>query len=100
MVTRHQDPPPRRQGERQDRQEASESGSVTEAEEAEAVEETEVVEEAEEVKEDEGGDEEGDRDGETPRGAPVEVFRVGGGGRAPPHRKTRTSQTLPLNVRT
>ena len=60
-------PYPRRQDKRQERQEATESGAETEAEE------------------DEGNNEEGDRDGYTPRGAPLEVVRVGGGGQVPPH---------------
>ena len=38
-------------------------------------------------------------DRETPRGAPVEVIRVGGG-TCPPQRKTHTSQTLPQNAHT
>ena len=49
-----QDPPQRRK----DRQEAAESGDKTEAEEEKLTEE-------------------GNRDGETPRGAPVQAIRVG-----------------------
>ena len=44
--------------------------------------------------EDEEGDEEGDRDRETPQGDPVEVTRVGGD-TTPPQRKTQTSQDSP-----
>ena len=47
----------------------------------------------------ERNDEEGGRDGDTPRGALVEVVCVGGGD-SPPRRKTRTSCILPLNMRT
>ena len=46
----------------------------------------------------EGEEEGGGRDGETPRGALVEVIRVGG--TPPPQRKTRTSRDSSQNVRT
>ena len=46
---------------RQDRQEESDSVADTEAEE------------------DEGIDEEGDRNGDTPRGAPLDMVHMGGG---------------------
>ena len=53
---------------------------------------TEAEEEEEEDEED------GDRYGETPKGTPVEVFRVGGG--FPAQRNSQTSWTSPLNVST
>ena len=55
----------------------------------------------EETEEEEEADieEEENRDRETPRGAPLEFIRVGGGA-CPPWGKTRTSRTLPRTVRT
>ena len=52
--------------------------------------------------EEEGNEEEGERDGETPRGATVEVIYVGGGLHPPPppRRRTRNSWYSPQNVRT
>ena len=47
-------------------------------------------EEMESEEDKEGGEAEGDRDRETPRGATVEVTRLGGD--APPRWKTRTSR--------
>ena len=54
--------------------------------------ETEVEEEEDEIEEEEG------RDGDTPRGAPVEVIRMGG--KCLPQRKTRITGTLPRILRT
>ena len=51
-----------------------------------------------EAEEDEGQEMERDSDRETPRGAWVEVIRMGGV--CPPWRKTRITWNLPLNVRT
>ena len=50
----------------------------------------------------EEGDEEEEkaRDGETPRGDPVEVTCMGGDAPPPPQRKTRTYRDSPQNVRT
>ena len=70
-------PPPQRS---QDLQEAAKSGDETEAEEDEV-------------------DEEGGRGGDTPRGARVDMVRVGGGDFTP-RRNTRIYLTLPLNMHT
>ena len=47
-----------------------------------------------------GDEEEENRYRDTPRGAPVEVVRVGVFMPPPPQRKMRTSWTLPQNVHT
>ena len=49
------------------------------------------------LEEEEGNHEEGERDGDTPRGAPLEVVRMGGDV-PPPRRETRTPRNLTLIV--
>ena len=55
-------------------------------------------EETFQAEDEEGGKVEGDRDGETPRGALFEVTRVGGD--MPPQRETQTSRDSTQNIRT
>ena len=74
------DPPHRMVKHQEERHKAREGGEDMDAEEDE-----------------EGSEAEGDRDRETPQGAPVEVTRVGGA--CPPQRKTQTSRDSIQKVR-